>query len=258
MIFENLIIKLVAKVAVIAIDRPKNLNVLNRATIRELHRAFKMLDENIEVRAIILTGKGEKAFVAGADIKEFADYDVEEGTEMAREGHRMLFDFIEQLQTPVIAAINGYALGGGLELAMACHLRVAGEHAKMGLPEVSLGMIPGYGGTQRLPKLIGKTHAMEMILTGKMISAQKAYQLKLINQVVAHEELMQYCLNLANTIAKNSSQAIAKAIKAVNASDAHLVNGYSVEIENFGLCFDSEDLDEGIEAFLEKRAPKFD
>lgn len=169
MAYETILIEKEATTAIVTINRPKKLNALNKETIGELHDAFKDLQKDKDVKAIILTGSGEKAFVAGADISEFADFDVKEGKKLAAKGQKQLFDFVEGLSTPVIAAVNGFALGGGLELAMACHFRVASDNAKMGLPEVSLGLIPGYGGTQRLPQLVGKGRAMEMIMTAGMI-----------------------------------------------------------------------------------------
>ena len=256
--FENLVTEINENVAIITINRPTKLNALNKKTIEELHTAFKLLDENKTIKVIIVTGSGDKAFVAGADISEFANFDIEEGTELARKGHQILFDFVQNLGTPVIAAINGFALGGGLELAMAAHFRVASTNAKMGLPEVSLGVIPGYGGTQRLPQLVGKGKAMEMIMTGGMISAEEAKQWGLVNYVVPQEELLQLCENLASKIIKNSSVAISKAIKAVNANYTNCVNGFSVEIEQFGLSFGTDDFLEGTSAFLEKRKPNFE
>ena len=178
--FQNIYIEEEGSVAVITIDRPKKLNALNKQTIKELHTAFKELDEDQDIRVIIVTGSGEKAFVAGADIAEFASFSVKEGRQLAAKGQELLFDFVENLTTPVIAAVNGFALGGGLELAMACHFRVASFNAKMGLPEVSLGLIPGYGGTQRLPQLVGRGRAMEMIMTATMISADKALEFGLV------------------------------------------------------------------------------
>jgi enoyl-CoA hydratase len=206
---------------------------------------------------IILTGAGEKAFVAGADIAEFAHFSVEEGAQLAAQGQELLFDFVEKLRTPVIAAINGFALGGGLELAMACHFRVASDNAKMGLPEVSLGVIPGYGGTQRLPQLIGKGRAMEMIMTAGMITADDAYRVGLVNHVVPQAELLTFCQGIAERILKNSPVAISQAIKAVNANFKDGVNGYETEIKSFGKCFGTEDFKEGTTAFLEKRKADF-
>lgn len=256
--FENLLVNQHNNIATITINRPTKLNALNKNTIEELHQAFKTLESNKSVRVIIVTGSGEKAFVAGADIKEFADFSIEEGTELARKGHETLFDFVQNLSTPVIAAVNGFALGGGLELAMAAHFRVASLNAKMGLPEVSLGVIPGYGGTQRLPQLVGKGKAMEMIMTASMISAEEAKQYGLVNYVVAQEELLPLCEKLALKIVKNSSVAIGAAIKAINANYTNCVNGFGVEIEQFGVSFGTDDFKEGTTAFLEKRKPNFE
>ncbi|MFV8358790.1 enoyl-CoA hydratase/isomerase family protein [Flavobacterium sp. LS1P3] len=255
--YENILIATENNIATITINRPTKLNALNVATISDLNKAFKTLGKNDEIRAIILTGSGEKAFVAGADISEFANFSIEEGTQLAAEGQENLFDFIENLKTPVIAAVNGFALGGGLELAMACHFRIASENAKMGLPEVSLGVIPGYGGTQRLPQLIGKGRAMEMIMTAGMVTAQDAYRTGLVNHVVPEAELLDYCVNLANKIIKNSPYAIGKAIKAVNANFKEGKNGYEAEIKAFGKCFGTKDFKEGTTAFLEKRKAVF-
>src|SRR5210317_2155406 len=174
--FENILYQIKNGICTITINRPSKLNALNKSTIKELHDAFHNADENNQVSVIIITGSGEKAFVAGADISEFSDFSVAEGEHLASEGQALLFDFIANLSTPVIAAVNGFALGGGLELAMAAHFRIASENAKMGLPEVSLGVIPGYGGTQRLAQLVGKGRAMEMIMTAQMIDASKAEQ----------------------------------------------------------------------------------
>jgi len=255
--FENILIEQNENSATITINRPTKLNALNKNTITELHEAFKLLETDTTVKVIIITGSGEKAFVAGADISEFADFSVKEGTELARKGHEILFDFVQNLSTPVIAAINGFALGGGLELAMAAHFRVASSNAKMGLPEVSLGVIPGYGGTQRLPQLVGKGKAMEMIMTAAMISAEEAKQYGLVNYVVEQDKLLPLCEKLAGKIMRNSSVAIGAAIKAVNANYTNCVNGYSVEIEQFGVSFGTDDFKEGTTAFLEKRKPEF-
>lgn len=255
---ENVLIEEKEHLAIVTINRPSKLNALNKQTIEELHTAFKSLDENLNIKVIVLTGSGEKAFVAGADIKEFSDFSVEEGTELARKGQAILFDFVQNLGTPVIAAVNGFALGGGLELAMASHFRVASTNAKMGLPEVSLGVIPGYGGTQRLSQLVGKGKAMEMIMTAGMISANEAKEWGLVNYVVEQAELLSLCEKLAGKIMQNSSVAISAAIIAINANYTNCVNGFSVEIENFGLSFGTEDFKEGTSAFLEKRKPNFE
>ncbi|KKL73008.1 hypothetical protein LCGC14_2079200, partial [marine sediment metagenome] len=195
-------------------------------------------------------------FVAGADISEFADFTVEEGGKLAAEGQKLLFDFVENLKTPVIAAINGFALGGGLELAMACHFRIASDNARVGLPEVSLGVIPGYGGTQRLPQLIGKGRAMELIMTASMIDAERALNYGLVNHVTSQENLVSLCEDLANKISKNSPVAIGYAIKAVNAGFKN-TDGYSAEIKAFGKCFGTSDFKEGTTAFLNKRTADF-
>lgn len=254
--YRNILIEN-GEITTITINRPDKLNALNKETIQELHDAFKNADASGEVRVIILTGSGTKAFVAGADISEFAHFSVEEGSKLAAEGQKQLFDFVENLQTPVIAAVNGYALGGGLELAMACHIRIASDNAKMGLPEVTLGVIPGYGGTQRLPQLVGKGRAMEMIMTAQMADAENALKYGLVNHVVPQPELLDFAKGLAAKITKNSTVAIAKAIEAVNANFKDGVNGYETEIKNFGECFGTEDFKEGTTAFLEKRKANF-
>ena len=244
-------------ITTITINRPTKLNALNSNTIFELHAAFKLADVDTDTKVIIITGSGEKAFVAGADISEFANYDSEEGAALSKEGQDLLFDFIENLSTPVIAAVNGFALGGGLELAMSAHFRLASTNARMGLPEVSLGLIPGYGGTQRLAQLIGKGRAMELTMTANMIDATTALAYGLVNHVVPQEELLPKCYALADKIKSNSSLAISSAIKAINANYKDGVNGYDVEISEFGKCFDTEDFEEGTTAFLEKRKSKF-
>lgn len=256
--FENILVEKVNNLATVTINRPNKLNALNKATIEELHDAFKGLNKDEKIKAIIITGSGEKAFVAGADIAEFSNFSVKEGGKLAAKGQKNLFDFVENLSTPVIAAVNGFALGGGLELAMACHFRVASDNAKMGLPEVSLGVIPGYGGTQRLPQLIGKGRANEMIMTAGMIDAQKALSYGLVNYVVTQEELMPLCEKLAGKISNNSSTAISNAIKAVNAGFKTDTDGYKEEIKAFGNCFGTSHFIEGTTAFLEKRKANFE
>ncbi len=257
MTFENILVEQDDNLATITINRPKKLNALNKATIEELHEAFKILNDTIDIKVILLTGSGEKAFVAGADISEFAHFSTEEGGRLAAKGQELLFDFVENLSTPVIALVNGFALGGGLELAMACHFRIASDNAKMGLPETSLGVIPGYGGTQRLPQLIGKGKAMELIMTAGMINAEDALKLGLVNYVVTQDELLPLAEKLASKIVKNSTVAISKAIRAINNGFKDGVNGYSSEIEEFGNCFGTEDFKEGTTAFLEKRKANF-
>ncbi len=257
MALENIILEHEKGIATIFINRPEKLNALNKATIQELHDTLKMIDANPEVKVIILTGSGEKAFVAGADISEFAHFSAKEGAFLAAKGQELLFDFVENMKTPIIAAINGFALGGGLELAMSCHFRIASDNAKMGLPETSLGVIPGYGGTQRLAQLVGKGRAMEMIMTAGMITAEDAYRTGLVNHVVPQADLLATYMNLANRIMKNSPTAISKAIEAVNAGFKEGVNGYQTEIRTFGECFATQDFKEGTTAFLEKRKAEF-
>lgn len=257
MSYENILIEKDNGISVITINRPTKLNALNKATIQELHDAFKAEDADKTTKVIIITGSGEKAFVAGADISEFASFSVEQGSELAAKGQELLFDFVQNLSTPVIAAVNGFALGGGLELAMAAHFRIASDNAKMGLPETSLGVIPGYGGTQRLAQLIGRGRAMEMIMTAGMITAEDAYRAGLVNHVVTQTELLEFTKGIAQRIMKNSSVAIAHAIKVINDNYVDGVNGFESEIKAFGECFGTEDFKEGTTAFLEKRKAEF-
>lgn len=257
MSYRNILSKGSNGINIITINRPNKLNALNKDTIEELHDAFTEAEDNDEVKVIIVTGSGAKAFVAGADISEFAHFSVEEGKRLAAKGQDILFDFVENLSKPVIAAVNGFALGGGLELAMACHFRLASDNAKMGLPEVSLGVIPGYGGTQRLPNLVGKGRAMEMIMTAGMIDAIKALSYGLVNHVTTQEELLPLCEKIASKISRNSTVAISAAIEAINANYIDGKNGFKVEIEAFGNCFGTEDFAEGTKAFLQKRKADF-
>lgn len=257
MTFENILISQEENVALVTINRPEKLNALNKATIQELGEAFTSLENDPAVRVILLTGSGTKAFVAGADISEFASFDDEQGMALAATGHDTLFNLIENLDKPVIAAVNGFALGGGLELAMACHFRIASDNAKMGLPEVTLGLIPGYGGTQRLPQLVGKGKAMEMILGAGMLSGDEALQWRLVNKVVPQESLLDTARAMAAQIARNSPVAIARAIETVNAGFDKDTDGFTNEIRAFGYLFGTEDFKEGTTAFLEKRKPVF-
>lgn len=257
MAWSNILSTFENGITTITINRPNKLNALNRVTIQELHDAFEDANIDRDVKAIIITGSGYKAFVAGADISEFADFDVSEGRQLAAEGQELLFDFVENLSTPVIAAVNGFALGGGLELAMACHFRIASDNAKMGLPEVSLGLIPGYGGTQRLPQLVGKGRAMEMIMTASMIDANTALSYGLVNHVTTQEDLMPFAEKIATKISRNSPMAVKAAIKAINTNFKKGVNGYNIEIDEFGKCFGTDDFTEGTTAFLEKRKADF-
>ncbi|MDG1476411.1 MAG: enoyl-CoA hydratase-related protein [Vicingaceae bacterium] len=255
--YNNIIVETEENIAVLTINRPNQLNALNSETIAELGAAFKSLESDASVKVIIITGSGTKAFVAGADIKEFYQFDEAQGRELAAKGHQSLFDLVSNLNTPVIGAVNGFALGGGLELAMSCHFRLASDNAKLGLPEVTLGVIPGYGGTQRLAQLVGKGRAMEMIMTAKMVTAEEALNYGLVNQVTSQEELMAACQKIALKIVKNSPVAIASAIRAVNAGYTDGVNGFETEIEEFGKCFGTADFKEGTTAFIEKREANF-
>ena len=254
---NNLKIKRKDAVALVIVDRPEKLNALNRETIEELSEALAALEADPRVRALILTGSGNKAFVAGADISEFSSFSQEQGEQLARIGQEKLFDLLENMSKIVIGAINGFALGGGLELAMSCHFRYASETARMGLPEVTLGVIPGYGGTQRLPMLVGKGMAMDMLSTGRMIKADEALQVGLVNRLCAPEDLLEECMKTAQKIAANSSTAIAEAINAVNAGMLDRRQGYEQEKTSFGYCFGTADFKEGTEAFLSKRKPNF-
>ena len=254
---ENVLLEINDAVAVVTVNRPSQLNALNSATINELSTVLDTLRADASVRAVVMTGAGEKAFVAGADIKEFAHFSVEEGRKLSAEGHRALFNKVENLNKPVIAAINGYALGGGLELAMSAHMRIASSDARLGLPEVSLGVIPGYGGTQRLTRLVGMGKALEMICTAGMIKADEALQWGLVNQVVAPENLQEAAMKLASKIAQQSPTAIGYALDAVRAGFEPGGDGLQAEIEAFGKCFGTADFKEGTTAFIEKRKPAF-
>jgi len=255
--YENILYESKDSICYLVINRPRQLNALNSLTISELNHAIISANSDKSIRCIILTGSENKAFVAGADIKEFASYNTKLGEDLSRKGQKMLFDLIENIGTPTIAAINGFALGGGLELAMACHIRVASDNAKMGLPEVSLGVIPGYGGTQRLANLIGKGRAMEMISTAGLISSKEAKQWGLVNHVCPQEILINTAQKIALKIIKNSPMAIAKAIKSINAGFLNGVDGFEVEKKEFGSCFSSPEFIEGTTAFMEKRKPNF-
>lgn len=255
--YENLQVQNEDGIVILTISREKALNALNTQTMLELRRFFVEDAFQIEgLKGVIITGAGEKAFVAGADIKEFLNLDAEKGRLMAARGHEVFFA-IERFPKPVIAAVNGFALGGGCELAMACHLRIAGENARFGQPEVNLGIIPGYGGTQRLVHLIGKTKAMELLLTADMIDAREALQLGLVNHVVAAGEEVKKAKELLTKIAAKGPVAIQKVIECVNACFEEGVNGFDVEIKAFGETTATEDFKEGASAFIEKRKPVF-
>lgn len=239
-------------ITTVTINRPKKLNALNDEVLNELADVFKDIQIDEDTSAIVVKGAGDKAFVAGADIKELRNLDDRSGR-MASQKGQQIFQLIEDTRKPVVAAVNGYALGGGAELAMACHLRVAGENAVFGLPEVGLGLIPGYGGTQRLPGIIGKARALEMILTGKQVKAEEALQLGLVNKVSSNP--VEASKELLNNILKNAPIAVRNAIKAVYHSDHR--SGYQVEADVFGELCETEDCMEGTSAFLEKRKPEF-
>ena len=242
-------------VACWTLQRPQQLNALNGELIAQLGRMVEDLQTRDDIRCLFLTGSGEKAFVAGADIKEFAEFNSAQGRELSERGQRTLFDAIAHSKTPFIAAVNGFALGGGLELALSCHIRIAADHARMGLPEVTLGLIPGYGGTQRLEKIIGLGRAMEMTLTARMVKADEALASGLVSRVVPQADLMDAAMAIANQLSANSPNALAAAMRSVLASGSP--EGFEVEIEEFGRCFDHADFQEGVAAFLEKRKPNF-
>lgn len=241
----------------ITLNRPKSLNALNTRLVRELHHFFSQSREEFgSHQAVIITGSGEKAFAAGADITEIAGLSLEEGIAFSTYGHETMH-LIENFHVPVIAAINGFALGGGCELAMACHIRVASENAKMGLPEVSLGLIPGYGGTQRLAQIVGKGKAFELVLTGDMVGAEEALRIGLVNHVVLQEELMQMCEKIVRKISSKGPLAIEHALMSINAFYESGDAGFVSEIENFGALIGTEDAKEGTTAFIEKRKAEF-
>jgi len=254
---ENILLEEQDQVLLITINREKQLNALNKSTIEELSSALDDAAQNDSIRSVVITGSGGKAFVAGADIKEFASFSVEQGKALAAEGQTKLFNKVEKMNKPVIAAINGFALGGGLELAMAAHMRVASDNARMGLPEVSLGVIPGYGGTQRLAQLVGKGKALELITSAGMIKAPEALNWGLVNYVVPLDELIAKAKEMASATHRNSPVAIKAAIKAVLAGYETGTDGLEREIELFGECFGTDDFKEGTSAFMEKRKASF-
>lgn len=256
MAYENLIQEVKENILYVTINREKALNALNKTTLAELADVISFAGKTDEIRGVILTGAGEKAFVAGADIKEFADYAGKQGEDLAKRGHESVFNAIENSSKPFIAAINGFALGGGLELAMACHIRIASDHAKLGLPEVTLGLIPGYGGTQRLTQLVGKGKAIELITTANMVTAEEAERIGLVNYVVPQADLIGKAREILDVVKQRAPLAVASAIKSVIAA-VNKNNGYDTEISEFGKCFDTEDFKEGVAAFIEKRKPLF-
>jgi enoyl-CoA hydratase/carnithine racemase len=257
MAYETLLYERRDAVGYLTINRPDKLNALNRQVMLELDGCFHALRDDDAVRVVILTGAGERAFVAGADINELARLSATEGREFSRSGQEV-FNLIENLGKPVIAAVNGFALGGGCELAMACTLCVASENARFGQPEVKLGILPGYAGTQRLARLVGKGRALELLLTGEAVTAQEAYRLGLVNQVVSQADLMNAAQALAQKILANAPLAIRFALEAVHHGlQMTLEEGQFLEATLFGLCCTTEDMKEGTRAFLEKRPAKF-
>jgi enoyl-CoA hydratase len=257
MTFENLLIERDGAVAILTVNRPKVLNALNTQTLDELRRAVLELKGDDAIRALVVTGAGEKSFIAGADINELAVQSPTGGREHAVQGQHVL-DLIEQMGKPVIAAINGYALGGGCELAMACTIRIAADTAKLGQPEINLGIIPGYAGTQRLARIVGKGRALELLLTGDQISAQDAHRLGLVNRVVPAAELMTVARALAATLASKAPIAIRYILEAVNKGlEMPFAQAQTFEATLFGLVASTEDMREGTAAFLEKRKPAF-
>jgi enoyl-CoA hydratase len=242
-------------VATITLNREKQLNALNQRLLAELSAAFRQARAD-DVVGVVVTGAGEKAFAAGADIAEFTELDALGGHRLSVRGQALMAT-IESLPKPVVAAVNGFALGGGCELALACHLRVASEHAQFGLPEVNLGLIPGYGGTQRLPRLVGRGIATEMVLTGDRVSAQRAYEVGLVNRVVPAAELLETARALVRTIAGKAPVAVAMALQALRAADLPLPQGLNQEAALFGQCCATEDFGEGVTAFLNRRKPEF-
>jgi enoyl-CoA hydratase len=255
MTFETLLFEIENNTAIITINRPDKLNALNADVIRDLSSAFDEVISNNEIRSAILTGAGTKAFVAGADISEFLSMDQQAGEALARNGQEWVFDKIENCPKPVVAAVNGFALGGGCELAMACHFRIASESAKFGQPEVNLGLIPGYGGTQRLTALVGKGRAMELCMTSHMPDANEAKEMGLVNKVTTSETLLEHAKKIMSIINTKAPLALAKTIQCINAAGTE--SGFATEITEFGNCFATEDMREGVSAFLEKRKAEF-
>lgn len=253
--YQTINTRLEKSIFVITINRPDKLNALNEIMIEELALAVDEVYNNVDIRSVIITGSGIKAFVAGADINEFFNIG-NDGTAIAKKGQDVFFK-IENSPKPIIAAVNGFALGGGCELAMACHFRIAADNAKFGQPEINLGLIPGYGGTQRLTQLIGKGRAIELMLSAVFIDAATALQYGLVNYVVPQEELMNKSIAVLSLINEKPSVAVANCIEAANALSDHSKNGYEVEAACFGKCFNTQDMKEGITAFLEKRKANF-
>ena len=253
---ETLLSSLDNGVLTVTLNRPDKLNALNSTVLKELNEVIDQVYTDSNIQGVILTGSGPKAFVAGADISEFLSLSTGEGSSLAKKGQD-IFTRLENSPKPVIAAVNGFALGGGCELAMSCHIRIASTHAKFGQPEVNLGIIPGYGGTQRLAQLIGKGKALELMMSAEMIGSEQALQLGLVNHVTEPDQLMNKCVELMNTILSKGPGAIARVIAAVNAGYNHRGNGYDEEARLFGECFNTEEMKEGVSAVLEKRKANF-
>jgi enoyl-CoA hydratase len=245
-----------SNIATITINRPDKMNALNIALLGELDKAMDDAINNENVRGIIITGSGTKAFAAGADIAEFANFSSEQAKEMSAKGH-FIFNKIESCHKPVIAAVNGFALGGGCELAMACHMRVAPDNAKFGQPEVNLGLVPGYGGTQRLVRYVGYGKGIELLLTADTIDAHEAYRIGLVNHVTTQEELLPKCISILDKIKTKSSLVVDQIIACANAYYDKSQDGFELEIDEFGNCFNTDDFKEGTKAFLEKRKAQF-
>ena len=254
--YSTILTSLQEKIFTITINRPDKLNALNAAVFADIEMAINEVENNPEIKSAIITGAGPKAFVAGADISEFGGFDKTSAMALAKRGQDIFFK-IERCKKPVIAAVNGFALGGGCELAMACHFRIASDNAKFGQPEVNLGLIPGYGGTQRLTQLIGKGRAIELLISRKMIDANTALQYGLVNYVVLQEELLPKAVSILQVINTKAPVAIAQCIAAANAVFDETINGFEEEVKAFGECFTTEDMKEGTTAFLEKRKPIF-
>ncbi len=253
--YKTLLVEIDNSICIITINRPDKLNALNKEVFNDLNAAIDDVYKNPEIKSAIITGAGTKAFVAGADISEFLELDLLEATELSARGHKV-FDKIENSPKPIVAAVNGFALGGGCELALACHFIYASENAKFGQPEVNLGLIPGYGGTQRLTQLVGRNLAMELLMSGNMISAKEAMEIGVVNKVFPPEELLPKTKEILSLIQSKAPVAVSKLIECVNNFD-HTQQGYDLEIKKFGECFATEDAKEGASAFLEKRKPNF-
>lgn len=254
--YQTLLASLDNGIYTITINRPDKLNALNKDVFTDLHTALDEIEKNPEIKSVIITGAGPKAFVAGADISEFNSLNKEQAKALAKRGQD-IFARIENSSKPIVAAVNGFALGGGCELAMSCHFRVASENAKFGQPEVNLGLIPGYGGTQRLVQLIGKGKAMELLMSAHMIDAKEAKELGLVNYVTTADTLLEHTRKILDIINSKAPLAVAGCIKAANAVFDESIDGYKLEIEEFGNTFDTEDMKEGVNAFLEKRKAEF-